>query len=408
METPAVASSRQRIALFGLFGCGNLGNDGSLEAMIQFLRKERPDADIVSICDNPEHVAASQNVAVLPLSWSRHLRGGARKINRLFLKLPGSLIDLMITIRHLRDVDSMIIPGTGILDDFGERPYGMPLDIFRWLVVARLMGVRTALVSIGAGPIRHPVSRWLMSRAAGFADFRSYRDALSKNYMTGIGFDTSSDAIYPDIAFKLETPDIAQDTFTRNGRPVIGVGVMSYYGWYGFAEGAQAIYDAYAAKLSQFVIHLLDNGHDVRLLTGEIGDMTAVRDILEKVKRSRPDYLQSRIVAEPSHSLTELMQQMAETEIVVTTRFHNIVCALKMGKPTISLGYSRKNDVLMDEMGLGEFCQPIEQFDLNTLIGHFDTLSSHRREHELKIRRQVEVFRERLEEQDEILLANFI
>ena len=42
------------------------------------------------------------------------------------------------------------------------------------------------------------------------------------------------------------------------------------------------------------------------------------------------------------------------------------------------------------------------------LIGHFRTLTTHRREHELKIRRQVETFREQLEEQDALLLAKFV
>src|SRR5690606_2129021 len=36
----------KRIGVFGLFGCGNAGNDGSLEAMLLFLRRVRPDAEL--------------------------------------------------------------------------------------------------------------------------------------------------------------------------------------------------------------------------------------------------------------------------------------------------------------------------------------------------------------------------
>jgi hypothetical protein len=35
-----------RVALFGLFGSGNIGNDGSLEAMLRYLRTAHPDAVI--------------------------------------------------------------------------------------------------------------------------------------------------------------------------------------------------------------------------------------------------------------------------------------------------------------------------------------------------------------------------
>ena len=61
------------------------------------------------------------------------------------------------------------------------------------------------------------------------------------------------------------------------------------------------------------------------------------------------------VVAEHAQSLTEVMQQISETELLVATRFHNVVCGLMMGRPVISLSYARKNDVLLADMGLGAF-----------------------------------------------------
>lgn len=72
LASPTVRGRRAKIALFGLFGCGNLGNDGSLEAMIEFLRHHRPDADLVCICDNPEEVTRKFGIATQPISWSRY------------------------------------------------------------------------------------------------------------------------------------------------------------------------------------------------------------------------------------------------------------------------------------------------------------------------------------------------
>jgi polysaccharide pyruvyl transferase WcaK-like protein len=70
------------------------------------------------------------------------------------------------------------------------------------------------------------------------------------------------------------------------------------------------------------------------------------------------------------------MRQMTLVDTVVATRYHNVLCALKMCKPTISLGYSRKNDVLMEEMGLGEFCQNVRTFDGDLLTEQFGKLES--------------------------------
>jgi polysaccharide pyruvyl transferase WcaK-like protein len=397
-----------RIVLFGLFGCGNLGNDGSLEAMVDFLGGVRPDAELLCICDNPDLVARTHKIATLPISRSRHLKGFSRKLDRLFMKIPGKLVDLAQTFRHIRKADVMIVPGTGILDDFGERPYGMPLDVFRWCLAARMAGTRIAFVSIGAGPIGHRLSRWLMAAAARLAHYRSYRDTLSKNFMDGIGFDTGEDFIYPDIVFKLETPPATVPKREGSAGLTVGVGVMSYYGWYAFAEGGNAIFEAYIGKLSQFVIHLLDSGHDVRLLTGELADKTAVDALLEVVGEARPNIPNTRLAGRPLYSLHDIMSEISETDFVVATRFHNIVCALRMGRPTISLGYSRKNDVLMAEMGLGTYCQHVEKFDVDTLINQFSRLVADRETCERAIRDRTLEFAQQLEQQDRYLLSTLI
>ena len=107
----------------------------------------------------------------------------ARRARPRILKLPGKLAEFVEACWRVRKVDIMIIPGTGILDDFGERPLGMPFDIFKWCLAARIAGARIAFVSIGAGPIGHPLSRWLMTAAARLAHYRSYRDAISRDFM---------------------------------------------------------------------------------------------------------------------------------------------------------------------------------------------------------------------------------
>ena len=53
----------------------------------------------------------------------------------------------------------------------------------------------------------------------------------------------------------------------------------------------------------------------------------------------------------PARTLHDVMQQMADTDIVVATRYHNVVCALRMSKPTISIGYAEKNDALLRRSG---------------------------------------------------------
>jgi len=262
-------------------------------------------------------------------------------------------------------------------------------------------------VSIGAGPIEHPVSRWLMKAAAAMAHYRSYRDTVSKAFMEGIGFDTRHDPIYPDLAFRLPAPALP-GRHNADRALAVGVGVMTYQGWHLHRRRSPAIYAAYIETISRFVVWLLDQGHRVRILMGETGDRLAVDDVLTEVTTAKPDLPQDRLLVNPMRSLHDLMRQIAETDIVVATRFHNVVCALKLGKPTVSIGYAKKNDVLMAEMGVGRFCQHIEELNLDLLITQFSQLTTDRQGYERGIRETNVAYQERLEHQESLLVSRLL
>ncbi len=407
----AVARRRPlRIGLFGLFGCGNAGNDGSLEAMLAFLRRVRPEAELICFCayndGATDQIARDFRLPALPIALPRPANFLLRVLDRLSGGGPRQLASLVRAIWHARRLDQLIIPGTGILDDFQAGPLGMPLALFGWCLAARLCGTRIAFVSVGAGPIHHPLSRWLMKSAVAMAQYRSYRDTVSKAFMESIGFDTRDDAIYPDIAFKLPAP--SSPVRGAAGSLTVGVGVMTYLGWERGSPRGPAIYAAYLEKITAFVLWLLDQGHRVRILMGDAADQDAVADVLSRVAAARPDLAQDRLVADPMRALHDLMRQMAETDVIVATRYHNIVCALRLGKPLVSLGYAEKNDVLMTEMGVGRFCQHVERFDLDLLIEQFTQLVAERDRYGDGIRRANLSYQERLERQDSILASRLL
>jgi polysaccharide pyruvyl transferase WcaK-like protein len=74
-----------------------------------------------------------------------------------------------------------------------------------------------------------------------------------------------------------------------------------------------------------------------------------------------------------------------------------------MGKPTISIGYAEKNDVLLAEMGLAEFCQHIERLDVELLKTQTMRLLSDRAAFEHKICEVREHFKSKLREQESLL-----
>ena len=175
---------------------------------------------------------------------------------------------------------------------------------------------------------------------------------------------------------------------TDEGQPLtIGVGVMAYCGWRNDADRGAQIYTAYLGKMTSFVVWLLDRGHLVRILMGDQADRRAVDDLVRAVRSRRPERTADSILFEPAQTLHDVMQQMADTDLVVATRYHNVVCALRMGRPTISIGYSVKNDALLAGMGLADCCQSIERLDVALLETQTLRLISERPALEARIRR---------------------
>lgn len=353
--TVPAASARLRIALFGGFGIGNFGNDASLEATLSYLRTERPDAELSCICSNPETTAANFGLPTFPTS--QRPKGLWRMVDLALLRLPRVLANWIYTWRLLSRFDVLLVAGTGVFDDFRDSPLGWPSRLLRWCVASRLRGVRVAFLSVGAGPILSPISRFLMKQAARLAQHRSYRDAESRTFMQSIGVDETGSAVLPDLAFLLPAPPHPQKP--ADARLTVGVGIMNYRGW----RDSEAVFQSYVHTHVRLIQWIEAQGHGVRILIGQTPtDLVAVRAIEKQIGRRlmAPE-------AETMSSFHDAMRAAAETDLVVASRYHVQIAALKVGRPVISLSYAPKNDALVSEAGLGDFSQDIHAVDFDRL-----------------------------------------
>ena len=82
--------------------------------------------------------------------------------------------------------------------------------------------------------------------------------------------------------------------------------------------------------------------------------------------------LHSSEIASPQ----ELLEHLRRVDFIVSPRFHNLVLGIMLSKPVISISYDPKNDSLLEGCGLGEYCQSIEDVDLERLIAQFIQLES--------------------------------
>jgi len=391
----SVNARRRSIAFFGLFGVSNLGNEASLRAGIQAVRRLDPDADLSCICHYPEAVEKEHGIAAV----SFHMAGRLDRWHqgpRWRWMLARPLVELnrwLTAFRYLRSVDLVIIPGTGILDDFGVRPWHMPYTLYRWCLLTRLTRTRLAYIAVGAGPIHERANRWLMRAAVGHADECSYRDEGSREFMASLGRDTSRDRVVPDIAFVLTPPtgEAAPDHPTT-----VGLGVMAYYGWENSATRGADVYRRYIETVTGIARRLLDAGHSVRLLIGEGTDQVAVDDLTPVLTTGSSA---DRAHVETGHidTMDELFHEIALTDVVVATRYHNVVAALIMGRPIVSAGYAEKNRWLLAHVDLDDHCQSVDTMDPDRIVASVATLLAHRDEHVERIQQQVAAWRNEVE-----------
>jgi len=386
------------VGLFGLLGSGNIGNDASMEVVLRYLQTSHPDTVVDAMCRGPEEITARFGIDAEPLLWSQQYEGRAAGLGAKALKLLGKGLDVFRTAAWVRKHDAVIVPGMGALEaSLPLKPWQTPYAMFLLTVSGRLTGTKTAMVSVGANQISQRVTRWLFDTAARAASYRSYRDQQSYDAMVQRGVDVSRDRVYPDLVFDRPAPPY------QAGDPnIVGLGVMAYSGTNTERDRARAqeIADAYVAKLQRFTRWLLDDGRRVRLFVGDnLWDNTVVDAITADARAHRPDLDETWVVAEPITSFAELTQAMMPTGIVVATRYHNVMCALKLEKPVISIGYAAKNVAIMTDAGLGEFCQHSNTLDVDKLIEQFTGLESRAEEVRHTIAKRNEQNRQLLGEQ---------
>jgi polysaccharide pyruvyl transferase WcaK-like protein len=372
-----------KIGIFGNFGWGNLGNSATLEATVAGVRTHWPAADFLCICTNPDELHRQYGFDVAPVRWGTG--EGLNLPNSRMLRIPAKLVqrppsEIRLWQRAhqvLEGLDLLLVAGTGVLDDFAIGPMDIPYDLFKWSVQAQRSRVPLAYLSTGAGPIDHRRSRFLLTQALSRAFYRSYRDEYSRTYLASVGFDISQDSIYPDLAFGLPIAGhllARRNSGAGEGSLVVGLGVMSYSGSQTSPQEGEAIYQEYLRKVVAFGAWLLAAGHTVRLVLGDtLVDQRAFEDVRSALATSAPG-VSGRVVAEPVHSVQELLCQLAQTDVVVATRFHNVLLSLLVERPIISISYNQKNDDLMADMGLGAYCQPIREFDVHLLQEQFQQL----------------------------------
>src|SRR5258708_19623140 len=182
----------RKIGLLNHVGGGNLGDEATLGAVADNIKRRWPNAEIVAFSMNPEDTKARHGVMSHPIrrkGWTIgykpagteatiketlkaltrkyravfYLLKGANAAVRLPSELLGELSFLVSSRRNIKSFDLLIISGGGQLTE-KDGPWGFPYTIFKWVVLARSAGVRGMFLNLGAGPLTPPLTNFFLPR----------------------------------------------------------------------------------------------------------------------------------------------------------------------------------------------------------------------------------------------------
>ncbi len=400
-----------KVTLFGHFGTDNTGNESTLLTTISRLQALRPDMEILCVCSRPEIVAARYGIPTVPISTKRARETTANRllIRRLSAAAGGALAELaqyLRAFRVLKGQDAFVVPGTGLVTDAYTLSEWGPYSQFKWTLAAKLRGAKVMYMSVGAGPFYSRRGRIFARAALSLADYRSYRDAASRESMKAIGFNAAADPVYPDLVFGL--PEVLASpsiVVAPRGRRTVGLGLMEYPGRYSAANPPTGGYQRYMDALATLTEWLLDHDYDIRLLLGD-SDTESIDDLRAAVRTRLPHHDESRLIAEPISSVQDVVAQIDATDVTVVTRFHNTLLSLLLGKPVLAISFHHKCASLMAEMGLADYCINIHQIDGAELITRFQMLEHDRVAVTGQAAKHVGAARAQVEEQYELLFTD--
>jgi len=431
------SESQRKIGVFSHAGTKNLGDEALLAAVIQNIRARIPNAELTGFTINPQDTHPRHGIPAFPIRrldrpstgfvsaesslpaapsfsaplqtptsapsrWKQSMKAvpglaAALRGFRNFLgAVKGAALEpkfLLDSYRRLRGVELLLVAGSQQLNDiYGA--WGFPITLFKWMLLARLTGTKVAILSVGAGPISSPFSRFLIRRVLRMCSYRSYRDAISSKLVESIGVD-GPNPVFPDLVYSLQLPSPRPVPKVAESI-VVGVNPVPFYDVRYWATPNAARYHDYVQKFARFAEWLHQNGYSTLFFpTQARADILTIQDIRAELNGKTNS--KRMIAGIPIQNLDDLISEIQRADLVVANRYHGILLSLLLNKPVLGIAYHEKSRALLEQAGQGDYVLNIADFSTEGLIEKIMALHANSARAKKEIASRIAPLREALE-----------
>lgn len=297
----------ERIVIWGGYSGNNLGDEAILWALTRLLRKLQPQAEqYVLIPDGVPH-----HVALVYSTWGLRVVSG---------KMPGCL-DIL---RHAR----LIVGGGQMVDDTTLAwPVGWS-SVF--LAINSFSRQKPLVLCIGAEPLKHPLTRFLVRHFYSKAMACTCRDDESANVLREAGIPSSKVWVTRDVVFSLDREAVPQYQAGDASDPKNVTLVIAY--------DPNRVVDT-IGKYKGLIDGLIERDIVVTVIAHDLRadyDIRARDEIMSHYK----DFAMVKTV--DVRSVDDVLVVYSRSEAVISARMHPLILASLCGTLPIAFGGKAK------------------------------------------------------------------
>ena len=338
--------------VMGMYGCGNKGDDGILESIINNLS---PKIKIIVTCGGKND-----------LNWLGIKTTRCRLNENLTMSVLVSMcVDVLKILFNLIKTDALIIGGGALLHD--KTFYNLPFW-FLFHNFARVFKKKIYYISIGIGPISTKAGEYLCKKYLSSANQIFVRDKHGAEILNKLAINNVK--ITADVALAMDTDLSASDYILKelslHEKKYISITLCKHFAQENYyknnlefkkekailANALQKIYEKY--KLP-FVF-----------LPTEAYDYELGLEMCKLLKSKCEFYVVSTV-----YNSKELASIIAAGKYLIAVRMHSMIFATRASIPFITFVYDTKVQSFLEMVEMSRYSIPIEELDSSRIYNLF-------------------------------------
>ena len=250
-----------------------------------------------------------------------------------------------------KHLDLLLIGGGGILQDL----YRNNAFVFGIYGLQKWTKTPAAIFGAGAGPLETFIGKQLIKMVANSVNMINVRDHASEQLLKSIGVKKPINIIM-DPAFYLPFQEKQQ----KNSQAIkIGVTAITYFHGSYLPTNDDEKYNAYIQGMAKNLDSILDQEPLAQVQffsTKHPYDTNTTKDIRNLMKHK-----DRAAVCDQMLTHQEIIQLIAEQDLVIGTRLHSLILSIVAKTPIIAVGYQKKVMEVMESVGCKEYSLTIEE-----------------------------------------------